>query len=110
MYCPHCGQHQMMVNARFCSACGLALSKVKELLDENIRRVTSTSEDSHDSSHADTITFQVPTPIEEIEREMIISTLKRMRGNKIHTAELLKISLKTLHNKLHVYGQNQRAS
>ncbi len=48
----------------------------------------------------DTITFPVGTPIEEVERQMIIRTIKKTKNNKTRAAELLGISLKTLHNKL----------
>lgn len=92
-----------MANTRFCSNCGFSLSKVKELLDETSHGLGSTSKESHDSTHNETIMFSVGTPIQEIEREMIIATLKKTGGNKTHAAELLKISLKTLHNKLQVY-------
>ena len=51
----------------------------------------------------DTITFPVGTPIEEVERQMIIRTLKKTGNNKTRAAELLGISLKTLHNKLNLY-------
>jgi DNA-binding NtrC family response regulator len=51
----------------------------------------------------DTITFPVGTPIEEIERQMIMRTLQKTRNNKTRAAELLGISLKTLHNKINLY-------
>src|SRR2546423_2679099 len=51
----------------------------------------------------DTITFPVGTPIEEVERQMIIRTIKKTKNNKTRAAELLGISLKTLHNKLNLY-------
>ena len=51
----------------------------------------------------DTVTFPVGTPLEEIERQMILRTLDKTGNNKTRAAELLKISLKTLHNKLNAY-------
>jgi len=51
----------------------------------------------------DTITLPVGTPIEEVERQMIMRTLQKTRNNKTRAAELLGISLKTLHNKLNLY-------
>jgi len=53
----------------------------------------------------DTITFPVGTPIEEVERQMIISTIRKTRNNKTRAAQLLGISLKTLHNKLNLYRE-----
>jgi DNA-binding NtrC family response regulator len=53
----------------------------------------------------DTITFPIGMPIEEIERQMILRTLQKTNNNKTRAAELLKISLKTLHNKLKLYRE-----
>jgi len=51
----------------------------------------------------DTVTFPVGTPLEEVERQMILRTLDKTGNNKTRAAELLDISLKTLHNKLNAY-------
>src|SRR5438094_971623 len=51
----------------------------------------------------DTVTFPVGTPLEEIERQMILRTLDKTGNNKTKAADLLEISLKTLHNKLNSY-------
>jgi DNA-binding NtrC family response regulator len=51
----------------------------------------------------DTITLPVGTPIEEVERQMIMRTLQKTKNNKTRAAELLGFSLKTLHNKLNLY-------
>jgi len=53
----------------------------------------------------DTITLPVGTPIEEVERRMILRTLLKTENNKTRAAELLQISLKTLHNKLRLYRE-----
>ena len=53
----------------------------------------------------DTITFPVGTPIEEVERQMIVRTIQKTKNNKTRAAELLGISLKTLHNKLNLYRE-----
>lgn len=53
----------------------------------------------------DTITFPVGTPIEEVERQMILRTIQKTKNNKTRAAELLGISLKTLHNKLNLYRE-----
>jgi DNA-binding NtrC family response regulator len=53
----------------------------------------------------DTITLPIGTPIEEVERQMIMRTLKKTENNKTRAAELLQISLKTLHNKLRSYRE-----
>jgi DNA-binding NtrC family response regulator len=51
----------------------------------------------------DTVTFPVGTPLREIEKEMILRTLDKTGNNKTRAAQLLNISLKTLHNKLNDY-------
>ena len=51
----------------------------------------------------DTVTFPVGTPLRQIEKEMILRTLDKTGNNKTRAAQLLHISLKTLHNKLNDY-------
>jgi DNA-binding NtrC family response regulator len=53
----------------------------------------------------DTLTVPVGTPIDEVERRMILRTLQKTDNNKTRAAELLQISLKTLHNKLRLYRE-----
>jgi DNA-binding NtrC family response regulator len=53
----------------------------------------------------DTLTVPVGTPLEEVERQMILRTLQKTKNNKTRAAELLGISLKTLHNKLNLYRE-----
>ncbi len=58
----------------------------------------------------DTISFPVGTPLEEVERQMIVRTIKKTNNNKTRAAELLGISLKTLHNKLNLYRERGQLS
>jgi DNA-binding NtrC family response regulator len=51
----------------------------------------------------DTVSFPVGTPLKDMERQMILRTLDKTNNNKTRAAELLQISLKTLHNKLNEY-------
>jgi len=53
--------------------------------------------------HTDTVSFPVGTPLDDIERTVILRTLRKTDNNKTRAAELLRISLKTLHNKLRLY-------
>ena len=53
----------------------------------------------------DTIRLPIGTPIEEVERQMILRTLQKTDNNKTRAAELLRISLKTLHNKIRLYRE-----
>ncbi|MGH9675600.1 MAG: sigma 54-interacting transcriptional regulator, partial [Candidatus Acidiferrum sp.] len=50
------------------------------------------------------IKFPVGTTVEAMERELILQTLSATGNNKTRAAELLAISLKTLHNKIKEYG------
>ena len=50
------------------------------------------------------LSIRVGTPIEEAERRMILATLEHCAGDKKKASELLKISLKTLYNRLNVYN------
>jgi len=108
MYCPKCGQQQLMESASFCFKCGFALDALKRLLRGNGISLLN-PENSASQEGMGTISFSVPTRIEDIEHRMIISTLNSTGGNKTRTAELLGISLKTLHNKLTLYRAEGRS-
>jgi DNA-binding NtrC family response regulator len=49
------------------------------------------------------LVLPIGTTVDDAERELILRTLKQTGGNKTRAAEILGISLKTLHNKLHRY-------
>ena len=51
----------------------------------------------------DCIQFRVGATVEEAERGLIMRTLEHTKNNKTKAAEILGISLKTLHNKLNEY-------
>jgi DNA-binding NtrC family response regulator len=52
------------------------------------------------------VRFQIGTTVGEAERGLILRTLEFTRNNKTRAAEILGISLKTLHNKLKEYGSS----
>jgi DNA-binding NtrC family response regulator len=58
------------------------------------------------ATQADTegVRFTVGTTVEEAEKGLILRTLEHTQNNKTRAAEILGISLKTLHNKLKEYG------
>jgi DNA-binding NtrC family response regulator len=56
-------------------------------------------------SETDGIHVGVGTTVDEAERQLIVKTLESTHNNKTRAAEILGISLKTLHNKLKEYGQ-----
>ena len=47
---------------------------------------------------------RVAVRLKDVERDVILKTLASVGNNKTRAAELLGISLKTLHNKLNRYG------
>jgi DNA-binding NtrC family response regulator len=62
-------------------------------------------------SRPEAATLRVPlgVPLKDVEKEFILATLQRNGGNKARTAEVLRISEKTLYNKLNRYAANARA-
>jgi DNA-binding NtrC family response regulator len=55
---------------------------------------------------SDSIRVGVGTTVSEAERLLILKTLESTNNNKTRAAEILGISLKTLHNKLKEYGSS----
>jgi DNA-binding NtrC family response regulator len=54
----------------------------------------------------DSVRLGVGTTVEEAEKLLILKTLESTSNNKTRAAEILGISLKTLHNKLKEYGRS----
>ncbi len=63
---------------------------------------TAVAPQSH-TERADHVQVTVGMPLAEVERLMIVATLKRCGGNKTRTAAMLGVSLKTLYNRLNEY-------
>jgi transcriptional regulator with PAS, ATPase and Fis domain len=57
-----------------------------------------------DSSDPNSVRLRIGTTISEAEKVLIQRTLVHTKNNKTRAAEILGISLKTLHNKLKEYG------
>jgi DNA-binding NtrC family response regulator len=53
----------------------------------------------------ETIQFEIGTPLEEIEKEMLIQTLRATKGNKRKAAKLLGINVRTIHRKIEEIGE-----
>jgi DNA-binding NtrC family response regulator len=53
------------------------------------------------------VKFPIGSTVEEAEKGLILRTLEHTRNNKTRAAEILGISLKTLHNKLKEYGSRE---
>ncbi len=58
-----------------------------------------------ESADGNSITVQVGATVDEAERMLILRTLEATGQNKTKAAEILGVSLKTLHNKLKEYSQ-----
>jgi len=56
---------------------------------------------------SDSVQFTIGTTVEEAEKGLILRTLEHTKNNKTRAAEILGISLKTLHNKLKEYGSKE---
>jgi DNA-binding NtrC family response regulator len=59
------------------------------------------------SEDLESVRFQIGTTVEEAEKGLILRTLEHTSNNKTRAAEILGISLKTLHNKLKEYGSRE---
>ncbi|HEY2012092.1 MAG TPA: sigma-54 dependent transcriptional regulator, partial [Bryobacteraceae bacterium] len=69
--------------------------------------VEAASQAAPAQDESDAIKFQIGTTVEEAEKGLILRTLEHTRNNKTRAAEILGISLKTLHNKLKEYGARE---
>ncbi|GLQ57085.1 helix-turn-helix domain-containing protein [Devosia nitrariae] len=47
----------------------------------------------------------VGLPAADVERDLILATLRQVDGNRTHAAGVLRISVRTLRNKLHIYAE-----
>jgi DNA-binding NtrC family response regulator len=54
------------------------------------------------------LSVEIGTPMDAIERRVILATLESLGGNKRRAAEVLGISLKTLYNRLNVYQAQEQ--
>jgi DNA-binding NtrC family response regulator len=60
-----------------------------------------------DASDPDSISLSVGTTVKEAEKVLILKTLEHTDNNKTRAAQILEVSLKTLHNKIKEYGQQE---
>src|SRR5580693_831245 len=59
------------------------------------------------ASELSSLRFPIGTTVDAMERELIVQTLQATGNNKTRAAELLGVSLKTLHNKLKEYDSEK---
>jgi DNA-binding protein Fis len=48
----------------------------------------------------------VGLPVAEVERDLILATLRHTEGNRTHAANILGISIRTMRNKLREYAEH----
>jgi Fis family transcriptional regulator len=46
----------------------------------------------------------VGRPVADVERDLILATLRETSGNRTHAATMLRISIRTLRNKISAYA------
>lgn len=102
MHCVKCGR-QYELSYLFCNNCGVQLPIRSPTLKANSgsagrEGITNVLPERK------VIEMQFPITIADAERVLILATLKATDNNKTHAAEVLGISLKTLHNKINEYG------
>jgi DNA-binding NtrC family response regulator len=70
----------------------------------SVTEAPAAAEASVVGSSVDAVRVGPGMSIEEAERKLILATLQACDGNKVRAAGMLKISLKTLYNRLNQYG------
>jgi len=68
---------------------------------------TGTAADGAVEEDTGSVRFSIGTTVEDAEKGLILRTLEHTHNNKTRAAEILGISLKTLHNKLKEYGAKE---
>jgi DNA-binding NtrC family response regulator len=81
---------------------GISLKTLHNKLKEYKKSPTANEETSE-------MTFPLGLTVGKMERELITHTLKQLQNNKTRAADLLGISLKTLHNKLKLYATDHKS-
>ena len=79
------------------------------MADDIIEADSAVAESVPRPDDATTITIRVGTPLEEVERRVTMATLAYCGHVKRKAAEILGVSLKTLYNRLEVYGGREGA-
>jgi len=70
---------------------------------------TAAAPDAVAADDRETVHFPIGATVSEAERELILRTLEHTNNNKTRAAEILGISLKTLHNKLREYSAKEES-
>lgn len=58
----------------------------------------------HDFEQEQAVDQLVGLPVADVERDLILATLRETGGNRTHAAHLLGIAIRTLRNKINLYA------
>ena len=72
--------------------------------DETFASRPGPMRDHHDDHEDAEHSVLVGRTVADVERELILETLKHCHGNRTHAANILGISIRTLRNKLNEYA------
>jgi DNA-binding NtrC family response regulator len=78
-----------------------------DLSEQDMPTLRTGAEGEQDSAGG--IHARIGTTLDEVERSLILATLRHFEGDKRRTADVLGCSLKTLYNKLHAYRRSRHA-
>jgi DNA-binding NtrC family response regulator len=82
----------------------LGLKHLSDLSGSAAPRGASTLAEQPPAVSGNSLAVPIGTSLDEAEKQLILRTLAAQDNNKTRTAQVLGISLKTLHNKLKAYG------
>ena len=82
----------------------LGLKHLSDLSGSACPRATSPLTEHSSAASGNDLTLPIGTTLDDAEKRLILRTLAAQDNNKTRAAQVLGISLKTLHNKLKVYG------
>jgi DNA-binding NtrC family response regulator len=84
--------------------CGEGYMETRHLPPTFGQRFMRSDAVSNNNNNDSGVHVEIGSTVDEAERMLILKTLESTRNNKTRAAEILGISLKTLHNKLKEYG------
>lgn len=93
----------LFIDALECSESALATSSHERVMDFIISHLARTQAETPSSTRLAVVENCVGHTVEDVERALILATLRHCRGNRTHAAAMLSISLRTLRNKLRAY-------
>lgn len=59
-------------------------------------------------AHNEIVPLLIGSTVEEIERELVLHTLRHCDGNRTHAARVLGLSVRTMRNKIRQYAADGR--